>query len=410
MRLSTRTDFKTERNGLDLERRKIPCSTIFELSESNPTRVGLVHEPHVLSQAFSAEENSLYRPSPRGTIKAREAIAAHVGRGIARQENGIKVDNESVSPIDPESLILCASTSEAYSYLFKLLCDPGDAVFVPRPGYPLFDHLAALEGLRTIGYPLEYLAGSGWRLDADRLESLVAADAERRIKAVVLINPNNPTGSYITEGEKLAVSRICESRGLSLIVDEVFHPYRIEPWEKTSSFYGYDRVSTFVLDGFSKRLCLPQAKLGWISVSGPKEEKEAALQGLDLISDTYLSAGTPVMNAAGSLLEREGEMVEKVLDRCQKNLRSYREILEYPGSPHQVLRCEGGWTALVRSPRFDSEEELALGLLREKGLAVQPGYFFDMEQEAFFAFSLILRPEDARWAATEYADFFKHYR
>jgi aspartate/methionine/tyrosine aminotransferase len=384
-----------------MERRRIPPASIFELSESNPTRVGLVQEPESLARAFSAKENTLYRPSPRGLVQAREAIAAHLG-SIAKRETAFTVN--------PESLILCASTSEAYSYLFKLLCDPGDAVLVPRPGYPLFDHLAALEGVKTLGYPLEYFSGTGWRMDLDRLESLLGTDGEKRIRAIVLINPNNPTGSYITEGEKQAVGRMCESHGLSLIVDEVFNPYRLEPCEKTFSFYGFDQVLTFVLDGFSKRLCLPQVKLGWISVSGPGEEKEAALQGLDLISDTYLSAGTPVMNAAGTLLEGEGEILGKVLDRCRKNLDSYREILEYPGSPHQVLRCEGGWTALVRSPRFDSEEELALGLLRKKGLAVQPGHFFDMDQEAFFAFSLILRPEDARWAASEYADFFEHYR
>lgn len=415
MRFSTRTDFFADRNRLEIERQKLlrlareGGRRLFEMSESNPSRVGLGPDPNILAQAFSDPGNCVYEPSPRGLAKARRAVAERL-ESIARNEGGMKRGFGGASPVEPESLVLCASTSEAYSYLFKILGDPGDAVLVPKPGYPLFDHLAALESLVPLGYPLEYGAGTGWRIDLDRLSGMLADDRAGRIRAIVLINPNNPTGSYVGNEEGREVARLCDRHGIALIADEVFHPYRLEAGAGISSFYGFEEVLTFVLDGFSKRLCLPQAKLGWISVSGPEKEKERALLALDLAADTFLSAGTPVMNAAGALLAQEPSVEAKVLDRCKVNLAAYRGILEYPGSPHRVLRCEGGWTALVRSPRFDSEEELCLELLRRKGLSVQPGHFFDMEQEAHFAFSLILRPEDARWAAQEYADFFEQYR
>lgn len=397
MNFSRRIDFAAEPNILEKERRArfgqgLP---VFDLSQSNPTRTGLLHASGELSRALSDEKNIYYAPDPKGPAAARRAIAEHFrGRGPELAE---------------ERFFLCASTSEGYSYLFKLLCDPGDCILVPRPGYPLFEHLAALESVQAIGYRLEYDHPSGWHIDVGSLERSLDSPSGKRIKAIVLINPNNPTGSYVGERELDAILRLCTKHSLALIVDEVFFDFSLEPRSRPGTLYGNGEVPTFVLDGLSKRLCLPQLKLGWIYASGPRELVEQAGGSLELICDTFLSAGTPVMNAVGALLKNENAIQNTVKERMKAVMGIYRQILEYENSPHSILACEGGWTALVRSPRFESEEMLALGLLREEGLFVHPGYFFDMEQEAFFAFSLIIDPADAHAAALKYRSFFDRF-
>lgn len=409
MKFSTRIDFSATRNSLDLERarRVREGLPIFDLSQSNPTKTGLFFPPELLAGALGSRANSSYRPDPRGLSDARLAIASVLA--------GERKSGKSVSAIDPAHLLLCASTSEAYSYLFKLLCDPGDAILVPRPGYPLFDHLAALESVRAVGYRLDYRHPAGWSIDLEALEeSLEQQDAElasgRRIKAIVLINPNNPTGSYIHEKEAAAIIEFCRRHDLALIADEVFHGYALEPRADRVSFLGLEEVPTFTLDGFSKRLCLPQAKLGWIHVSGPSGTVEASMGALEMISDTFLSAGSPVMNAAGTLLAESASIAAQVRSRMREVLSIYRSILEGEGSAHRILACEGGWTALVQSPAYEREERLALDLLREEGIFVYPGYFFDMEREAHFAFSLILEPEEAAKAAVRYKAFFDRFK
>lgn len=409
MKFSTRIDFSASRNCLDLERarRVREGLPIFDLSQSNPTKTGLLFSPETLVEAFASTSNSRYMPDPRGLADAREAIASLL---VAEA----KVRDANVG-IDPAHLLLCASTSEAYSCLFKLLCDPGDAVLVPRPGYPLFEHLAALESVQAIGYRLEYRHPAGWSIDIEALEDSLAQQAAscapgRRIKAIVLINPNNPTGSYVHAQELSAIVGLCRRHDLALIADEVFHGYGLEPGTERISCLGLDAVPTFTLDGFSKRLCLPQAKLGWIHASGPSGSADASIAALELISDTFLSAGTPVMNAARSLLAAGPALADKVRARMREVLAVYREILEGENSPHRILACEGGWTVLVQSPAYEREESLALGLLRDEGIFVHPGYFFDMEREAFFAFSLILEPQEARMAAERYRAFFDRYK
>jgi aspartate/methionine/tyrosine aminotransferase len=307
---------------------------------------------------------------------------------------------------DPGRLYLCASTSEAYSWLFKLLCEPGEAVLVPRPGYPLFDQLAALEGVRALGYPQEYNHPGGWSVDLGAIESLIHSPDGGRVKVLVLINPNNPTGAYVQAAEREAILGLCERHGLALIVDEVFFGFPLEPRRGRASFLGEARVACFVLDGLSKRLCLPQAKLGWISVSGPASDVTEALARLDILADAYLSAGSPVMNALPRLFSFEGAMRERVLGRMRETMATYRKVLEYSGSPHRLLRCEGGWTAIVESPRLAGEEELALELLGQENVLAHPGYFFDMEREPHFAFSLILDPATAREGAGRYRELF----
>lgn len=389
MALSSRSRFGTEPNRLSrLRAEKLGAGErLIDLSASNPTVLGLCHDPGLFGGAFLSADNLRYDPQPRGLSAAREEVSAATGA-------------------DPDSLYLCASTSEAYGWLFKLLCDPGEAVLVPRPGYPLFDHLAALEGVEAIGYPLEYFHPSGWSMDLDRLGDLLSSSKGERIKALVLINPNNPTGSYLRPDERSALLELCARRGLALVVDEVFFGFPLEPRPGIASFLGESGVLCFVLDGLSKRLCLPQVKLGWIAISGPAREAQEAKARLDVIADAYLSAGTPVMNALPALLALGDEMRARVIRRMESNLRSYREILEGADSPHRVLRCEGGWTALVESPSFLPEEDIALRLLDEEGIFVQPGYFFDMEREPRFAFSLIQDEETAREGARRYRSLF----
>ena len=389
MVFSPRSDLGAHLNLLsELRARKLASGErILDMSASNPTALGLLHDPETLASAFSSAVNIRYEPEPRGLVCAREAIASAAGA-------------------DPDRLFLCASTSEAYGWLFKLLCEPGEAVLVPRPGYPLFDHLAGLEGIRAVGYALEYTHPGGWNIDLDSIEAMLGVREGKGIKALVLINPNNPTGSYVRQAEREAILGLCERHGLALIVDEVFFGFPLEARHGRASFLGESRVPCFVLDGLSKRLCLPQAKLGWISVSGPAGDMAEAFSRLDIIADAYLSAGTPVMNALSRLFPLEAEMKARVLRRMEEAMAIYREVLEFPGSPHRVLRCEGGWTAIVESPRLAGEEELALKLLDQENLFAHPGYFFDMEREPHFAFSLILEAHSARDGAGRYRALF----
>jgi alanine-synthesizing transaminase len=400
---SSRLPWPVHANALSSLRAELRAqgSPILDLSESNPTRVGLHAEASVdrLLRAFMNPVNLRYEPDPRGILGAREALAADYG---SRGDLGLAPGVDSPGP---EQLFLCASTSEAYGWLFKLLCDPGDAVLVPKPGYPLFDYLAGLESVEARSYRLDYVHPSGWSIDLDSVKSALEAG---RAKALVLINPNNPTGSYVSGGERKALVELCARSGCALIVDEVFYGFPVEcAAVDRASFFGERGTLTFVLDGLSKRLGLPQMKLGWIAASGPAAALEEAMGRLEIIADAYLSAGAPIQNALPALLASSADFAARTQMRIARNQAALRSLLEGPDSPHRVLRCEGGWTAIVESPRLLSEEELALGLLREEGLWSQPGYFFDMEREAFFTFGLILGPEELERGAKAYAAYFE---
>lgn len=369
-----------------------------DLSLSNPTMAGLARQDSLFDLVHQA--NREYHPDPRGLRSSREALTAHMA-GLGRD-------------LHPDRLFFCASTSEAYSWLFKLLCDPQDAVLIPRPGYPLFEHLARLELVEPVPYRLEYAHPSGWHVDVDSIRSFLSSPAGHRAKALIVINPNNPTGSYLRPRERKEILELCARYSLALIADEVFFDFPIlddssvhtEAGVLRHSFAGETGVLTFVLDGLSKRLGMPQMKLGWIAVSGPAEETSRACQRLELIADTFLSAGTPVMNALPCLLSAEAEFLSAMKIRIRSNHAQYRQILESEHSPHRVMTTQGGWTALVESPSLMSEEELALRLLETRGISVQPGYFFDIERGVHFAFSLILPLEEAGSMAKEYFDFF----
>jgi alanine-synthesizing transaminase len=357
---------------------------ILDLTESNPTRAGLEY-PESLLAPLADPAGLRYEPTARGLAVAREAIALDALR------HGLD--------ISPSHIVLTASTSEAYGFLFKLLCDPGDEVLVPRPSYPLFEHLSALDGVRAVPYALEY--HGCWTLDLHGLEAAITP----RTRAVLVVSPNNPTGSRITAAELDALAAICERHNLALVGDEVFAEYtlqgppRVQPRADTADVQlaaaghvlAQNRVLTFALGGLSKSIGLPQAKLGWMLAGGPPAVVEAALDRLDLIADTYLSVSTPVQLAAPLLLER-GKVVRAAIQaRIEANLRALeRAVAHAPGCT--ILHAEAGWTAVLRVPATRSEEELVLDLLERDRVLIMPGYFYDFPTEAYLIVSLLPDP------------------
>lgn len=341
--------------------------TFVDLTESNPTRVGLPYPPGLL-QPLSDRRALEYDPHPLGLPSARAAVAADAAR------RGVRVD--------PAHVVLSASTSEAYTWIFKLLCNPGDCVVVPRPSYPLFEHLTRLEAIETATYDLEY--HGRWEIDFD---SVAAAPSTTR--AVLVVSPNNPTGSYVSGSELDRLAAICRSRGWALVADEVFADYPLDATSPLTDVATRAEVLSFTLGGASKSLGLPQVKLGWMVVGGPSAERDRALAHLELIADTFLSVSTPVQVAAPALL-RDGAVVRAAIQaRIGANLRRAREIVTaFPSC--DLLRVDGGWSAVVRVPATRSEERLVLDLLELEGVLVHPGYFFDFPHEAFLVISLLV--------------------
>ena len=337
-----------------------------DLSESNPTRVGLPYPPGILD-ALADPRALVYEPHPLGLRSARAAVAGEFERrGTA---------------VDPEHLLLSASTSEAYSWLFKLLCDPGDAVLVPQPSYPLFEYLGALEGVRTISYPLAY--HGRWEIDIHGM-----GDAPESTRAVLAVSPNNPTGSFLSARDIDALTSICRARGWALIIDEVFADYPIDVDRPITDIAARAGVLAFTLGGASKSIGLPQVKLGWTLVGGPAPQREAALRALEVIADTFLSVSTPVQAAAARLL-RDGTAVRTAIhQRVRTNLSTAKRLMpQFPAG--NLLPVEGGWSLLVRVPAARSEEQIVLDLLERERILVHPGFFFDMPHEAFVVVSLL---------------------
>jgi len=366
---SRRLDWDARPNRLSqaVEARRRAGTPILDLTESNPTRAGFAY-PAEIVRAFEDPAMLRYEPAPRGARAAREAVAAYYARRGAR--------------IKPERILLTASTSEGYAYLFKLLADPGDEVLVPRPSYPLFEFLANLEGVAPRQYPLVY--HGGWTIDLEAVEAAIS----QRTRAVVVVHPNNPTGSYVKRVEAKALARMCAARGIAVISDEVFADYA---WggdaEREATLADLEECLSFSMSGLSKIAGLPQMKLGWIVAGGPEELRRAAMEKLEWIADTYLSVSTPVQCAAARLLEA-GEAVERqIRERTAANLAAARAALA--DSAAGILKAEGGWYIVVQAPRIRSEEEWAMELIERHGVLVQPGYFYDFEMEAFLVVSLL---------------------
>jgi alanine-synthesizing transaminase len=348
---------------LAVAQRRSSGERILDLTESNPTAAGIQYPP--LAVDWTEERILRYEPSAPGVPSAREAVSEYYG-----------------GRVHPDRILFTASTSEAYSYLFKLLCDPGDEVLVPRPSYPLFDLLAQLESVRVVQYPLRY--HDGWFIDLPALRDAVT----NRTQAIVWVNPNNPTGSYLKDFEYRELAALCERRGMALISDEVFADYEIDPDPHAlRSLTSSTECLSFSLSGLSKVCGLPQMKLGWIVASGPGHED--ALSRLEWIADTFLSVGTPVQCAAKSLLDVRHTVQRQIRQRTRANLAYLRNVVA--GTPFRVLRVEAGWYAIVQVPKIRSEEAWVLELL-QRGTLAQPGYFFDFESEAFLVISLLTEP------------------
>ena len=368
---SSRLQWNTQPNPLAilLAEKRRQGAPVLDLTESNPTRAGLDY-PGELSEALADPRSLRYDPEPRGLSSAREAVAQYYAR-------------QGVS-IDPSRILLTASTSEAYAFLFKLLTDPGDEVLVPRPSYPLFEYLAAMENLRVRQYPLRY--DGAWHVDFAALEALLTP----RTRAIVTVNPNNPTGSYLKADERARLERF----NLPIVSDEVFCDFPLvgDP-NRVSSLAGAAQVLTFSLSGLSKIAGLPQMKLGWIVASGSRHQE--ALAGLEWIADTFLSVATPVQVALPRLLASSATVQDQIRERTRANLAGLRDALT-AGSPCHLLRAEGGWYAVLQIPRTRGEEAWCLHLLAVHNVLVQPGFFYDFESEAFLVLSLLTVPDAFR--------------
>jgi aspartate/methionine/tyrosine aminotransferase len=371
----THWDLRPNRLAERLAARRAEGARLLDLTESNPARVGLLC-PDDLLALLSHPEGRHYEPAPFGLRAARAAVAADFSR------RGF--------PLEPDRILLSASTSEAYAFLFKLLCDPGDAVLVPRPGYPLFEFLAGLESVEARSYPFVH-DGGAWRLDIEALR----ASASPRARAVVVVNPANPTGAFLKRDERDAIETFCAERSLALVSDEVFADFALRDDPRRAASLAHDGPAlAFTLGGLSKSCALPQLKLAWTAVTGPEPLRRAALARLEVVADTYLSVSTPVQVAAPELLARREELQAPVRERVLTNLVALRALVG-SSSPATLLEPEGGWSAVLRVPATLPEEERALRLL-ERDVVVQPGYFFDLEGGSFLVLSLLTPPDDFR--------------
>ena len=373
---SSRLNWSAPENPLAklLAEKKLRGDGILDLTQSNPTAAGFSYPAELMLASLADPRLLRYEPNPAGLETARAAVSEYYGETCR------------AAKVRPERILLTSSSSEAYSLLFKLLADPGDQVLVPRPSYPLFEFLAALESVCPVQYPLVY--EGRWAIDFDALERHITG----KTRAIVVVNPNNPTGSFLKKRELEGLIGLCQKHQLAIISDEVFSDYVFEGDEqRVSSLSGVDDVLTFVLSGFSKVLGLPQLKLGWIVVGGPDAERTPAIERLELIEDTYLSVGTAVQWAAGPLLGARRIMQQQILERVREN-RAWLAGRIGPASTWRLLETEGGWYAVLEAPRIHSEEEWVLGVLNEHNVLVQPGFFFDFEKEAYLIVSLLTPP------------------
>ncbi len=399
---SDRTNWKLTRNRLTdaLEKARASGATILDLTVSNPTRAGLRYDEAAILGALSSPQATDYDPQPKGLRQAREAVAAYYGGEPSRGGHS----NGGLHSFDPEHLLLTTSTSEGYSYIFRLLCNPGDELLVPKPSYPLFEFLADLEDVKLVPYPLIY--DHGWQMDFPSLEKAVTP----RTRGVVVVHPNNPTGSYVQAHELNSLNKFCREHGLALIADEVFLDYQLGvgtaapgcPVERSSTaspsstgsiarhptFTANEDVLTFTLSGLSKISALPQMKVAWIAVSGPPADTAPAMARLEVIADTYLSMNAPLQWATPVLLDQRTSLQNQLLDRVRANLAELDRQLAAQRTCER-LDVQGGWYAILRVPVTKSDEDLAIELLQNNSVLVHPGHFYDFPSDGYLVLSLI---------------------
>ena len=363
---SNRTAWKLTPNRFTLAHEELlrQGREILDLTVSNPTRASFSYDKTAVLDALRNPTSLDYDPQPKGLRSARKAVANCYGAGL-----------------DSDSLVLTTSTSEGYSYVFRLLCNSEDEVMVPKPSYPLFDFLADLQDVKLVPYPLIY--DHGWQIDFPTLEQALTPKS----RAIVLVHPNNPTGSFISPEERARLNQLCRERNLSLIVDEVFLDYAHDG-SQHETFAANDKALTFTLSGLSKISSLPQMKLAWIAVTGPQKEATEAMQRLEIIADTYLSVSAPVQLAAKTMLDQRLKLQPQLMHRMQTNLSELDLQLAKQKSCTR-LALQGGWYAVLRVPVTRSDEDLAIELLTEKSVLVHPGHFYDFPTDGFLVLSLI---------------------
>jgi alanine-synthesizing transaminase len=380
---SKRTDWNLDENAYTraLRRRRKAGERILDLTASNPTTCGFEYDEEAILEALRDPAALRYEPEPKGSLAARSAVARYY--------------KESGTDINPENLILTTGTSEAYSFLFRLLCEPGDEVLIAHPSYPLFDFLATIHDVRL--RPFQIVYDHGWQIDFHSLRNELGA----RTKAILLVHPNNPTGHFIAASEAAELNALCAKRGLALVVDEVFLDYELKVAVKTvtahkkrhGTFASNAAALTFVLSGLSKIAALPQMKLGWIAASGPPALVREAMARLEVIADTYLSLSAPLQCALPALLAQRHAMQRQIVARIETNLARLDEGLARKQSVAR-LETEGGWCAVLRVPAVQSDEELAIRLLEDRGVLVHPGHFYDFRDHGHLVISLLTPTEE----------------
>ncbi len=370
-----RTRWEMEPNRLTraLAAQRAAGVPVLDLAESNPTKCGFQYDTAAILRALSNPAALTYHPDPRGLLSAREAIAKYYAARAVR--------------ITPDDIFLTASTSEAYTYALRLLCDPGDSILVPTPSYPLFDYLAGIQDAEVARYRLFY--DHGWQIDFHALESAITD----RTRAIVVVHPNNPTGHYTRREEMWKLAEICAAHDLALIADEVFLDFEIEDQGQARSFAGESTALTITVSGLSKVCGLPQMKVAWMCVGGPEQLRRTATESMEVIADTYLSLGTPAQLAVGTLLEGRHAFHKQVMARIKANLGELYQQLASAKSCTR-LEIEGAWTVVLRVPATRSDEDLALALVEKKSVYVHPGHFYDFPGDGYLVASLIVPEQD----------------
>jgi aspartate/methionine/tyrosine aminotransferase len=371
---SQRTNWKltTNRFTQALEDLRAAGVALLDLTVSNPTHCGLEYDAPAILSAFQNPAALSYDPQPKGLLSARKEVARYYFE-------------DHRTAVDPEAIFLTTSTSEAYSFVFRLLCNPGGEVLVPKPSYPLFDYLADLQDVSLVPYSLEY--AQGWLVDIPALRRAITP----RTRAILLVHPNNPTGSYLRAEEMEQLNALCRERGMALIVDEVFLDYAFAGGAR-KSFAGNQQALTFTLSGLSKISALPQMKVAWLACTGPDELVRAAVERLEVIADTYLSLNAPTQWAMPTLFEQRRPVQKQLLERIRMNRAELaRQLLAQKAC--ELLACEGGWYAVLRVAADQADEERAIKLMREQHIIVHPGHFFDFPKDGFLVVSLIT-PEE----------------
>jgi alanine-synthesizing transaminase len=374
----TSWNLATNRYSEALEAHRRAGRELLDLTASNPTNIGLNYRAESLLQSLTDRRALQYDPQAKGLREAREAVAAYYAERATR--------------VSPDDLILTTSTSEAYSFVFRLLCDPGDAVLVPTPSYPLFDFLADIQDVKLFPYELVY--DHGWQIEVNSLfaavDRVIASGA--RCRAILAVHPNNPTGSYVQPREVQLLNDVCAANDAAIIADEVFLDYSLQS-QSPLTFAANEDSLTFTLSGLSKISGLPQMKVAWIAVNGPPMLKQDALERLDVIADTYLSMNAPIQLAVPAMLEERNHIQPQLLDRVRANLAELDSQLAQQKLCER-LKVEGGWYAILRVPARGSDEELAIALLQRENVLVQPGHFYDFSAEGYLVVSLITSPPE----------------